>query len=176
MKARTIVTILVVGLFAVHTGLAQRESPSTRFTERDLSGPRLGFTFVPPNSPLAEKLSQNKVYPVISQFGWHFEYAVIPEGGGPSFVIEFIPLIGGVESPVIIPSASLAMGIRFPNGFEFGLGPNVILTSNGPKQALVIAGGKTIDYSGVQIPLNVAIAANTDGVRASFIVGYAISR
>ena len=176
MKTRILLSTLLIGFIVSQSSVAQEERLYTSFTERDLSGPRLGFTFVPPGSELARKLNDNKVYPVISQFGWHFEYAIVPEGGGPSFVIEFIPMIGGVESPVIIPSASLAMGIRFPNGFEFGLGPNVILTNTGPKQALLIAGGKSIDYSGVQIPLNVAIAANRDGLRMSFIVGYAISR
>ena len=34
---------------------------------------------------------------MLSQFGWHFEHQVIPEGGGPQFVVEFVPLIAGVE-------------------------------------------------------------------------------
>ena len=146
------------------------------FSDRNLGGPRLGFTYLTGSGKLADALAANKVGRLVSQFGWHFEYQVIPQGGGPSFVVQFVPLVAGVEYGTLIPSASLAMGIRFPDGFEFGLGPNLIATTGGAATALVIAVGKSVNYGGVSIPLNLVYATNPDGARISFIFGYSIAK
>ena len=144
------------------------------FSQRNLGGPRLGATYVTGENTLTKELRRNNIGTFISQFGWHFEYQIIPRGYGPSFVIQFVPLVGGVEYGQLIPSATLAMGIRFPMGIEFGMGPNAIITQNGVKSALVLAVGKSINYGGVSIPLNLAFATNPDGNRISFIFGYSI--
>jgi len=147
-----------------------------RFAERNLGGPRLGVTFVPGNSTLVQKLKDKNIGTLISQFGWHFEYQVIPEGGGPSFVIQTIPFIGGVEYGTIIPSATLAMGVRLPEGIEIGMGPNILIGGGGKlATSLVFAVGKSINYGGVSIPINVAVATSRDGNRFSIIFGYAIT-
>ena len=65
--------------------------------------------------------------------------------------------MGGVEYGRVIPSCSLVMGIRGPRGFELGLGPNLLVTFMKGKPAsttLVGAVGKSLNVSGVQIPLN----------------------
>lgn len=144
------------------------------FSRRSLDGPRLGATYVLGQNSLTRALREKRIGTLISQFGWHFEYQVVPEGDGPSFVIEAIPLVGGVEYGTLIPSGTLAMGIRFPSGWEFGMGPNVLLTDKGAKTALVLAAGKSINYGGVSIPLNLVLATNPDGNRLSFVFGYAI--
>lgn len=158
---------------------------------RKLNGPRIGLTFVPDvkylrrNGKLVDALEQNGIGSVISQFGWHFEWLVTPEGGGPSFVTQLVPFMGGVEYATVIPSVSLVLGIRLPTGFEFGLGPNVLfnfgeLKNDGAERgspvnsSLLAAIGKTIDFSGVSIPLNLAVAINNDGTRLSFVFGYAM--
>ncbi|MBI5464103.1 MAG: hypothetical protein HY966_04010 [Ignavibacteriales bacterium] len=145
------------------------------FGERNMGGPRLGVTFVT-GSTLVNKLREKNIGTLLSQFGWHFEYQVVPEGGGPSFVIQFVPLVGGVEYGTLIPSVTLAMGVRFPEGFEFGLGPNLLLTTEGAKSALVMSVGKSFKYGGVSIPLNLVYATNPDGGRISFVFGYAIAK
>ncbi len=68
------------------------------------------------------------------------------------------------------------MGVRFPNGFEFGMGPELMLGEDGIDSALVIGIGKTFDYSGVSIPVNLVFTRNNDGVRLTTIFGYAIQR
>jgi len=155
-----------------------REIP--RLIERDLSGPRIGLTWVPGNSELSQRLDAEGMDPWISQFGWHFENRVNPVGGGPAFVVETIPLISGVEYGKFVPGVTLAMGLRFENGVEFGLGPNVILTKDDGAAdlttSLVIAGGRTLDFNGVSIPLNLALATSPDGQRLSFVFGYALTR
>jgi hypothetical protein len=148
-----------------------------RFSRRNLGGPRLGVTYVVDNTALARHLDSKGIGHQLSQFGWHFEYQVIPEGGGPQFVVQLTPLIAGVEYGKIIPGATMAMGIRFPSGFEFGLGPNVTAgTGETAPTALVVGAGKTFNYGGVSIPLNLVCATNPDGTRVSFIIGYAIDR
>lgn len=170
MKSR--ITSLIVATFVASSIMFAQ----VQFQRAKLDGPRLGVTFVPGNTTLAQQLKDNGMDRTLSQFGWHFEYQVTPDGGGPLFLIEFIPLLAGVEYGTLIPSASLAMGIRFIDGFEFGMGPNLILTDKGPKTALVIAVGKSLDYGGVNIPLNLVVTKNPDGLRTSFIFGYAITK
>jgi hypothetical protein len=183
MKRITVIAAVLAGLLAL--GLTEASAQDSQlvtekrpvsFAERNMSGPRLGFTVVPGNSALAQKMKENNVGPIVSQFGWHFEWAVIPDGGGPSFVIEFIPLIGGVEYKKVIPSFSLPMGVRFPDGIEFGLGPNLTATNDGVKTSLVIAIGKSFGFGGVSIPVNLAVATNPEGNRYSLLFGYAIGK
>lgn len=149
------------------------------FAQRNLGGPRLGITYVTGDGDLWGTLDRKGMGRSLSQFGWHFEYQVIPEGGGPQFVVEFVPLVAGVEYGKLIPSGTLAMGIRFPNGIEFGLGPNIMLTGkddNISKTSLVVGLGKSFNYGGVSLPLNLVYATNPDGNRFSFIFGYAIEK
>jgi hypothetical protein len=143
------------------------------FSRKSLGGPRLGFTIIPGNSELAQRMEEEGLSPVVSQFGWHFEHRVIASGRGPAFVIEFIPLLGGVEYGKPIGSISLLFGIRMPSGFEFGVGPNLIVAQSAAS-GLVIGVGKTFDVQGVSIPINLAYATSPVGARLAFMVGYAI--
>jgi len=97
---------------------------------------------------------------------------------GTNFVVArtFVPLIASVEYGYPIPGATLAMGIRLPSGFEFGMGPNAIITPTKISSVLVVAFGYTLDYGGVYIPLNVVMATNPDGNRIFLIFGYSISK
>lgn len=155
-----------------------REIP--RLIERDLSGPRIGLTWIPGGTELGRRIDEQGMDPFISQFGWHFENRVNPVGGGPAFVVETIPLISGVEYGKFVPGVTLAMGLRFENGVEFGIGPNVLLTEDEGSAdlttSLVVAGGRTLDFNGVSVPLNLALATSPDGQRLSFVFGYALTR
>ena len=176
--ARALMVASLGVLFLANPAGAQADYPDepVSFIRRNLSGPRLGITIVAGSGELYGSLKDAGMGRTISQFGWHFEYQVIPDGGGPQFVVQIVPLIGGVEYGKVIPSTSLLMGVRFPTGVEFGMGPNVLLTDAGAKSSLVLAIGRTIDYGGVSIPLNLALAISPEGKRLSFIFGYAIAR
>ena len=152
-----------------------------RLVERNLSGPRFGLTYVGIKPELLERLPPGEFHRIISQFGWHFEYQIAPEGGGPQFVLQFVPMVAGVEHGFFIPNATVAVGIRLPSGFEAGMGPNIQLPKNLESggevtSALVVAVGKTFHYGGVSVPLNIAYAINPNGNRVSFVLGYAIQR
>jgi hypothetical protein len=147
----------------------------TSLTEVNLSGPRLGLSGAVSNGAFLDELRKNKMDRVFSQFGWQFEYKIVPEGGGPAFIVEIIPLVGAVEYGKILPSINVPIGIRFPNGFEFGIGPQAtIISSSVATTALVMAAGKTFLYKGVGLPVNFAVIKGSGGYSAAFMFGYAL--
>jgi len=176
-KALLIAAVVAAACTAAYGQEAVDEEPVV-LRHKKLSGPRMGVTYVLPGK-FEERLKDKGMDPLLSQFGWHFEFLVRPQGGGPAFVTEIIPFLGGVEYSTVIPSLSMVLGIRMPIGFEFGMGPNVLFTfeKNKPvNTTLVVALGQSLKFGGVQIPLNLALSTNSDGQRLSFVFGYAISR
>lgn len=154
------------------------EERTVTLRSQKLSGPRLGVTYVVHGSKWDKELEKDGIDNVISQFGWHFEWLLKPQRGGPAFVTEFMPFIGGVEYGTVIPNISLVFGIRFPQGFEFGMGPQVVVTFDRDEPvitSLVLGLGQSLNFGGVKIPLNLAVSTNSDGQRLSFVFGYAIS-
>lgn len=174
----TITLMIIASVLISSTLFAQQSSVINQIVlgEKNYGGPRLGVTMVPGETVLASEMKKKNVGRMLSQFGWHFEYQVVPDGGGPSFVIQFVPLVGGVEYGTLIPSATLAMGVRLPGGIEFGLGPNAIVTPTKVTSALVISAGQSFNYGGVNIPLNFVVATNPNGNRYSIVFGYAIQK
>lgn len=172
--------IAIIIFICFNTVSSQPFHESIELKQKNMGGPRLGLTFIHGDGELVKTLKRNKMDRLLSQFGWHFEYQVSPENIlGPSFVVQFVPLFGGVEYGKIIPSLTTAFGIRFPNGIEFGMGPNLAVSKDSYDEtvitsALVLAIGKSIDYGGVSLPLNIVYAINPKGNRASFIFGYAL--
>ncbi len=172
-----------ITILAGPTEAQQTSDTLPRLVERNLSGPRFGLTYVGIKKELRERLPPGEFHRVISQFGWHFEYQIAPEGGGPQFVLQAVPMVAGVEHGYFIPNVTFAVGIRLPGGFESGIGPNIQLPKNlefesggSVTSALLVAVGKTFHYGGVSVPINVAYAINPNGNRLSFILGYAIQR
>ncbi|MCI1187977.1 hypothetical protein MON38_11145 [Hymenobacter sp. DH14] len=133
-----------------------------------LDGPRLGFTVL--SARVIDKARENHVSlgPVISQFGWQFESRLFRLANGVSGLVEFVPLIGGLDQGQFLPSVSGLLGVRGPKGFEFGVGPNVTLL--GP--SLVLAMGTSIQSNGINFPINVAVAPSSEGARISLLVGF----
>ena len=142
----------------------------------NLSGPRLGLTCVLGTGAFAQALKDHNINRVYSEFGWHFEFKIAPQKtrNAPSFVVELIPLIGGVEYGTVIPSFTMPMGIRLPGGYEFGIGPNLTLAGTHFSSSVVLAAGKTFRFHGVCLPLNAAFAEGSGGYAVSTVFGYAI--
>ncbi len=180
MNTRNLITSLLIGIFSLINSPLSAQGTSLVnqivLGEKNFGGPRLGVTLVPGETTLASDMEKKKIGRMLSQFGWHFEYQVVPDGGGPSFVIQFVPLVGGVEYGTLIPSGTLAMGVRLPSGIEFGLGPNVIVTPTKVSSSLVMTVGQSFNYGGVNIPLNLVFATNPSGNRISLMFGYAIQK
>ena len=188
IAAAAVLCLIAIPLSALAQGRPYSNDPTKRY-ERDgrvefekvgLSGPRFGVTWVPGDNEITRRLKENGMEPFLSQFGWHFERRVTPRGGGPEFVIETVPLVAGVEYGKFLPNITLAMGVRFPAGWEFGIGPNLMITglegSDDLQTSLITAVGYSFRYAGVSLPVNLAFTTNPDSNRVSLLFGYAIRR
>lgn len=171
-------TVVLATLFAASLAplaAQQLEDTIPVLQERRLDGPRMGFTYtswIRPGSKTASEFADRSLDRGMSLFGWHFEQIVRPKSGGPMFVIQEVALVAGVDQGLFAPSITVLFGIRFPSGFEFGMGPN-----GTPLGAGMAAGiGKSLRYGGVAIPLNLGVVKSHDGFRATFLFGYAIRR
>ena len=171
MKRSTLVLTLLAALAAAPLAAQQLPDTIPVLQQRTIDGPRMGFTYIS-GTKAEQMLADHHLDPLMSLFGWHFEQVVRPQSGGPMFVIQELLLVAGVDQGTAIPSGSFLLGIRFPSGFEFGMGPNV--TPLGPAMAVGI--GKSLRYGGVTIPVNFAIVRSQDSFRTAFVVGYAIRR
>ena len=103
------------------------ESPKTKI---NLNGPRMGGAYVfGKDAKVLQEPSKDKggfdMYPVMFQFGWQKEWQYISAGNFQALV-EFIPVITGLESGRIIPSANFMNGFRFgKGGWEMAFGASI---------------------------------------------------
>ena len=123
-------------------------SPSKRY-----GGPRIGLTY------LSEGFISDKVgAQFISQFGWQFETRLFKLADGSGALFEVIPVIGGLDRGMFLPSISTVFGYRLANGIEFGIGPNLSLSGVG----LVYAIGFSFKAGAVTFPINLVFAPSTN--------------
>jgi len=94
-------------------------------------GPRMGFVtyFFEPTSASVLRKSRSQggyeVFPLLFQFGYQFEKQYLNEGNFQALV-EFLPMISGLDQGLFIPSLTLMNGIRNNNsGWELAFGPMV---------------------------------------------------
>lgn len=136
-----------------------------------LSGPRFGITYI--GGDLADDLDEEfGAAPIITQFGWQFETRLFTTDMGLSGLTEFVPLVGGLEQGLFLPSFSFLVGLRTASGLEVGLGPNASLGG----AAYVIAVGATTSYGQLNFPMNISTVLSGEGVRVSFLVGFNLAR
>lgn len=133
-----------------------------------LAGPRFGFTSLSPG--VTAKLADRgiDVGPLVSQFGWQFERSFFTRGSGVAAISEAVVLIGGLEQSVALPSVSWLVGLRTPQGAEFGIGPNI--TPAGV--ALALAAGVTFRSGSLNVPMTIAVVPSKSGVRVSVLTGF----
>lgn len=102
------------------------ESPQTQIK---LNGPRMGGVVVfGQAAKILREPSEDKggfnMYPVMFQFGWQQEWQYLSAGKFQA-LIEFFPIITGLESGRVIPSINFFNGFRFgKGGWEFAFGPS----------------------------------------------------
>ena len=127
-----------------------------------LSGPRFGFTYISDGSlmyNLNDLPNVSKANPLIAQFGWQFEKQFM-NAGNTAGIVEFIPLIGGFEQGLFLPSFSTLVGIRNANGFELAVGPNLSLSGIG----MVLGAGFNLKSGNINFPINIAYVPSVNKV------------
>jgi len=169
---RAAVLMLLFATMAIPVG-AQTQTPDITIPPPplktvSLSGPRFGFTAL--SQGVVDKLHERSidVRSPITQFGWQFEKEFYSKGGGVAAMNEFVLLFGGLEQGVPLPSLSWMVGLRSPNGAEFGIGPN--LTPVGV--ALAVAGGVTFRSGALNVPMTFAVVPSKAGTRISMLTGF----
>jgi hypothetical protein len=145
---------MMTALMLAAPAASQTLPPRTYSTS--LAGPRFGITFL--SDGVVDKLSERNitVEPYVSQFGWQVEKQ----------------FIGGLDQSVALPSLSWMVGVRTPDGAEFGIGPNITPAGS----ALVLATGMTFRAGPVNVPLNVAVIPSKAGTRLTVLSGFALRR
>ncbi len=171
MFARTVVAACALVLGSALSLHAQQPQDLTRQVNR--SGPRFGFTFLSGTITDTLRVKRNiDVSSVITQFGWQFEHQFAGVEGGPVALNEWVFLVGGLDQNVFLPSLSWLIGVRFPNQFEVGVGPNV--TPAGV--SLAFSAGMTFRAGALAIPVNVALVPSKIGMRSSILTGFNLYR
>lgn len=110
--------------------LANYEEPiSTKLTNVTLNGPRMGAAYV--TGDFATALTAPKSeggyggYPLLSQLGYQYEIQYLTAGNFNALV-EFLPIVSGLEQGLFIPSIVFMNGFRFGKGnWELAFGPSV---------------------------------------------------
>lgn len=168
--------VFLLVFLGANAALAQPDSSAAPVSTEPLklSGPRFGVTYLTGDlvDRLSEAFDEDDVAPVITQFGWQFETRLFATDTGLSGVTELVPLVGGLEQGLFLPSLSFLVGLRTASGFEFGLGPNASLGG----AAYVVAAGVTQRYGELNVPLNLSAVLSDEGVRVSFLIGFNLAR
>jgi hypothetical protein len=165
--------LFALTLFAVPSLVAAQPAiPAPAAGTIDLAGPRFGVTMLPDG--VIDKLREKdiQVGASISQFGWQFEKQFYSKKDGPTFLNEWVALIGGLDQGVVIPSVSWLVGLRTKEGAEFGIGPNV--TPAGV--ALAVSAGVTFRAGMLNVPMNFAVVPSKSGTRFSVLTGFTLRR
>jgi hypothetical protein len=133
------------------------------------AGPRFGLLYI--TGEAAETLkTEYDAQPIVTAWGWQIEYQYETSPDGPTGLVEFVPLIAGMEQGLAIPTANILLGLRTANDKEFVVGPNVSPSGIG----LTVAVGKTFHAGPLNLPVNLAIVSNGQGIRYSVTFGWNI--
>lgn len=182
MKTKNLIATAILSfcLFGSKVGFAQSELPNRNWGDKkgvkvlNLSGPRVGLTLVTgeDKNRLKNKFDAN---PLIVQFGYQFEKRFFSTNNGVTALTEFIPLVGGLDQSLLIPSVSWLLGIRTASGFEFAFGPNLTMKDKSVKDikpAFVFATGYSLKMDGMYFPFNFAVSRSRDGLHYNFTTGF----
>jgi len=135
------------------------------------AGPRMGMVYV--TGEAADQLeAAYGLGPSLSTIGWQFEYQYASSEDGPTGLIEFIPLVTGLESELSFVSMNILLGMRSRSQWEFMAGPYLSETGYG----MTVAVGKTARIGGMAMPINLGVTSTAEGVRASLTFGWNIGQ
>lgn len=179
--SRKAIIIALAALFVGGSALSAQNVPqipadqqAKKLPRQTLSGPRFGFTTF--TGETADLRGMADLEPIMSQFGWQFETQVLSTRSGNQALMEWVVLVGGVEQDELNLSLSWLAGYRLPNGIEFGVGPNVSVRKEGgdPTTSMIIAGGTTLPFGELYVPINLAVAFAEGGPRITTLLGWIV--
>jgi hypothetical protein len=178
MTRTTLILALAATVFCPISVSAQSngeaDAPKRELVRNKLSGPRFGFTAF--TGEVADQRRAADLETIMSQFGWQFETQIVSQESGNQALLEWLILVGGVESDEFNLTGSFITGYRLANGLEFGVGPSIGYNPDSEKHtsSLIIAGGTTVPFGDIFVPLNLAVAMADGGPRLTTLIGWVI--
>lgn len=137
-------------------------SDFAKIKQKKFGGPRVGFTYVGEGIN-AHYLALGGKRPSFVQIGWQFE-TVLFSVDNTAGLVEVVPLIGGFEQGLFLPSLSVLLGLRGGEkaSFEFALGPNFSVGrdyfgNQKGRVGLVLAAGTNVRKGNINFPITFAI-------------------
>jgi len=175
VRLTSFIALILLAVFPAPSAAQTDGTPRGSSLERHrLAGPRFGFTTF--TGAVADRRRQADLETIMSQFGWQLETQILSQESGNQALLEWVFLLGGVESDEFNLSASFLTGYRLASGLEFGVGPSL---SYSPKaeahtSSIVVAGGTTIPVGDIYVPVNLAVAMAEGGPRITTLIGWVI--
>ena len=192
MRALVLLAVLALPL------AAQAQTPAAATGPLRQNGPRVGVTYLSPGvvARINEATREGGVgdridpsFPVVTQFGWQFEFQTFKTASGATGVAEIVPLLSGLDRGLLAPSITFLSGLRTPGGVEVGAGPNVSLSVQeradrrgdqdvldaDVRLGLALAAGVNARFDGVSVPVTGAVVFGTGGARVSLLLGLTTS-
>jgi hypothetical protein len=141
---------------------------------QSLSGPRFGFTTF--TGDVADMRDQAGLESIMTQFGWQWETQIVSLTGGHRALMEWVLLVGGVEQDEFNLSLGWLTGYRLANGVELGVGPNFSFNKDSEDitTSMVVAGGSTLPFGDLYVPINLAVGIARGGPRITVLTGWII--
>ena len=94
--------VLLATLLTAAPAWSQTSVPPRPTREINLSGPRFGLTLLSPGAVEALEEREITVGTMVSQFGWQFEKRLYTSNDGVTALMEWVPLISGLEQGVAL--------------------------------------------------------------------------
>ncbi len=160
--------LVVGGLVLIAAPLRAQDSMITEV--HNLAGPRVGFG-MSVSGAANDRLSSHDISSPYSQFGWTLEQLAF--GGRPdriNFVVQETVVVGALDQGKFLPAGWATMGLRTPDGWEAGLGPELAV------HGFAVSGsvGRSIHYGNVTIPITFMISSLTREPHVNFLLGFAV--
>jgi len=158
----TVHNVIIQQPAAVDHVFEKDSSDFAKIKQKRFGGPRVGLTYISSGTG-ADYLASIGKQPLVTQFGWQFEGRLFTVDGNTQGMIEFVPMVGGMEQGLFIPSASLLLGVRFgeKRSYEFGIGPNFSIVKDYKRETagamgVVLAFGTSFKSGNINFPVNIA--------------------
>lgn len=148
------------------------EDPEIGLSKVRSGGPRFGIVHLSGKSleHLKSKIGGGSV---LTAWGWQFESAFAGDPDGAQGLIEFVPMVLGLERSIFLPTLNVLFGLRFAQGFEFGVGPNFAPNSSDTiGVGMALAAGYNFNVGRMNIPLNIALVSSRNDLRYAISVGW----
>ena len=155
----------------------------------DAAGPRIGFVYA--SGDLKKILEDAEKDPMRTAFGWQFEYQLHQSRDGSQALVEFVPLLVGLEQNMFQMNLNLFFGLRMSDGFEIHAGPTLSIFRKkdfvpplfadqvegmDSTIGMVFSFGMTFKMDELNMPVDLSVIKTESGTSLAVTFGWNIQR